>query len=391
MEDSRFSILSTQEIDSVVSSTISRSTSYNSTWCTKLYIDWSTWRNTCAEKQVPTLEELWTATESLITNSLKHFIFEIRRKDGSEYPGNTLYNIVCGLSRFIKTQRPDCNIMDKENINFNQFIACLDGRMKDLTTRGVGTTRRSADPISASDESIMWNCGAFSLTDGKGLLRTVYFYNSKVFGLRACDEHRKLSLEQITFGNDSDGEYVQFQGRGNKVFSGGIRDRKTSDKCIKQYDTPDNERSVFKIIKEYVSCLHRANIFSGPFYRRPLDNIIPKQPRFSVAPVGVNAIRQLLPKAASLAGIQGNITAHSGKVTCATSLFQKNIDEQLIMSRTGHRSTAVRIYKRKCSNHEKNLSKILESPAPEHLPKTSNRFHFKKLKTDFNYNIEFGI
>ncbi len=45
------------------------------------------------------------------------------------------------------------------------------------------------------------------------------------------------------------------------------------------------------------------------------------------------------------AGLKGNFTNHSGKVTCATQLFEENIDEQLIMRQTGHRSSAVRAYK----------------------------------------------
>ena len=47
------------------------------------------------------------------------------------------------------------------------------------------------------------------------------------------------------------------------------------------------------------------------------------------------------------AGFKGFGTNHSGKVTCATELFKNNVDEQLIMRQTGHRSTdAVRRYKR---------------------------------------------
>ena len=36
---------------------------------------------------------------------------------------------------------------------------------------------------------------------------------------------------------------------------------------------------------------------------------------------------------------------HSGKVTCATTLFQSGVDEQLIMRQMGHRSDAVQAYK----------------------------------------------
>ena len=57
---------------------------------------------------------------------------------------------------------------------------------------------------------------------------------------------------------------------------------------------------------------------------------------------------------------------HSGKVTCATRLFQTGtFDEQTIMSRTGHRSTAVRSYKRPSSSLVKAVSDALQPPSGE--------------------------
>ena len=46
-------------------------------------------------------------------------------------------------------------------------------------------------------------------------------------------------------------------------------------------------------------------------------------------------------------GLQGHFTIHSLRATAATKLFEAGIDEQLIMQRTGHSTTAgVRSYKR---------------------------------------------
>jgi len=275
---SRFSIASSQDIDRVVSCSRSKNTVRNSSWCTKLYEDWATWRNqqssTTQENDylVPQLTDLWTAPKADISRALKHFIFEIRRQDGTEYPPNTIYNIVCGLARFIREERPDCNIMDKEDFNFVQFVRALDACMRNLTSRGIGSHHKRADPISEDSEAKLWDTNAFSLHDGNGLLRAVYFYNCKVFGLRACDKHRQMQLEQFTFSEDDHGKFVEYTGRGNKVFSGGIRDRKIQNKCVRQYDS-DNNRSVYKILKLYVSRLRSMGVFTGAFYRRPLRNL----------------------------------------------------------------------------------------------------------------------
>ena len=69
------------------------------------------------------------------------------------------------------------------------------------------------------------------------------------------------------------------------------------------------------------------------------------------------------------AGLEGHFTNHSGKRTCATTLFQAGTDEQLVMHRTGHRSSAgVRAYKRHSSAQDAHLSKLLDPPSPK--PKT---------------------
>ena len=56
-------------------------------------------------------------------------------------------------------------------------------------------------------------------------------------------------------------------------------------------------------------------------------------------------LQHVVPNLFKAAGIPGHFTNHSLKVTSATRLFEARVDEQLIMQRTGHTSTAVRSYK----------------------------------------------
>jgi hypothetical protein len=56
----------------------------------------------------------------------------------------------------------------------------------------------------------------------------------------------------------------------------------------------------------------------------------------------------------------GFFSNHSLRATCATRLFQAGVDEQLISKHTGHRSVAVRSYKRPSDEQERQLSSILK-------------------------------
>ena len=41
---------------------------------------------------------------------LSRFVLEIRRRDGKEYPPNTLYQICCGILRYIREVKPQLDI-----------------------------------------------------------------------------------------------------------------------------------------------------------------------------------------------------------------------------------------------------------------------------------------
>ena len=98
---------------------------------------------------------------------------------------------------------------------------------------------------------------------------------------------------------------------------------------------------------------------TGHFYHRPLPGT---EARFSQQPVGVNKLASLNKSVCTKAGLQGNFSYHSGKRTCATSLFHEGFDEQTISSRTGHRSTTIRDYKVPSDEQQFALSKILYPP-----------------------------
>ncbi len=70
--------------------------------------------------------------------------------------------------------------------------------------------------------------------------------------------------------------------------------------------------------------------------------------------------------------IKGRKTGHSGKVTCATTLYHHNLSDQLIKERTGHRSLeALHKYKRTGSDQQYEVSMaLLPKLGKENIEKT---------------------
>ena len=97
----------------------------------------------------------------------------------------------------------------------------------------------------------------------------------------------------------------------------------------------------------------------GAFYLKPLQN--PKDNVWhSAQAVGHNKLSTTVARLCEQAGLEGFFTNHSLRTSAATRLFDAGVDEQLIMLRTGHRSTAgVRSYKRTTETLKKKTSQVL--------------------------------
>ena len=88
---------------------------------------------------------------------LCRFVVEARKRDGSDYPPNTLYQICCGLNGALK--HGDISLFD--DTKFAAFTGSLDAKMKQLKSTGKYEQKR-ASVITKEIEK-------FAL--GKGLLR----------------------------------------------------------------------------------------------------------------------------------------------------------------------------------------------------------------------------
>ena len=97
------------------------------------------------------------------------------------------------------------NFLDEKDCRFYEFRRALSARMTELTMKGIGTTTKQAEAISQETENILWEKGLLRNGSSKAILNTMFFYNSKLFGLRGVDEHRNLSVEQFELGVDQNG------------------------------------------------------------------------------------------------------------------------------------------------------------------------------------------
>ncbi|CAC5418560.1 unnamed protein product [Mytilus coruscus] len=96
---------------------------------------------------------------------------------------------------------------------------------------------------------------------------------------------------------------------------------------------------------------HLLNTKADALYLRPLK--IPNgNIWYADQPIGRHSLANIVASICQEAGIGGYRTNHSLRASAATRMYDAGVDEQLICEVTGHRSNAVRNYKRTNENRK---------------------------------------
>ena len=97
---------------------------------------------------------------------------------------------------------------------------------------------------------------------------------------------------------------------------------------------------------------------SQDFYLRPL--VVPNgDVWYSCQPRGRHALEKVIKKLCKQSGLDGKHTNHSCRASSATRMYDQGLDVQLICEKTGHRSVAVRSYKRTSNKQLKQVTDVL--------------------------------
>ncbi|XP_067664653.1 zinc finger MYM-type protein 2-like [Haliotis asinina] len=367
--------LTEEDIERKLSRCVPRTTRYKNDWAKGVFRRWQEERRTrsmdanIALSSSVLTEDLLDMTAKDINTALKYFLFEARKVDGTCYPAVTVYGLFTAIASHLKANKSPYNLMEGEE--FQDSRQALDACMRERSTAGLGAdVRKPTEVITRDEENTLWEKGALGEGTPQKLLDTVLYLTGLNFALRGGKEHRSLRLHQqpqITGPHtDQNGRrYLQYVEDVSKTNAGGVKDRKLQKKKVRAYENTKNpERCYVRLFMKYKSLCLPSSTRANAFYFTPMKK--PKDGKWYLeSPMGHNTIQTTVKRICAEAGIEGRKTNHSLRCTAATRLYEANISEQQICEQTGHKSEAVRVYKRTSDQQQAMASDVLSCSAPK--------------------------
>ena len=204
---------------------------------------------------------------------LAKFVVEVRKKGQKAefYPPTTLYQICCGLLRFLRNNGlAALNIFDDPM--FKHFQDTLDGEMKRLTSLGVGANIRQAQAFSEEQEELWWKSNLLGCDSPVTLLNTMIFLIGKNFSLWSGKEHHALKFSQLRVdaATGDEPEKLVYTSFGEKNNLGGLKHRAMKRKRVEHYANdvcPDC--CMVHLYKMYVERCPSEAMIKDVFYLAP--------------------------------------------------------------------------------------------------------------------------
>ncbi len=227
--------------------TFAENTKKKMVWAVTLYREW--WYRRCNQNLCPP-QIMWSnieKPESLVLVNLKSalcsFVCEVRWKDGKEFPGEMLKQIIIMLQLYLEKQGLNFKLIDDPKMS--KFRNTLDNLMKRCAADGIGH-KESSLAIDLDDENTLWESNILGNSDPDQLRGTLFFLLGINFTLQGGEEHK--NLQAPGFHRDCAGErYLQFkEDVKGKTHQGGLVN-KVKPRTLKVYGSPDPSRNVVNL------------------------------------------------------------------------------------------------------------------------------------------------
>ena len=291
------------------------------------------------------------------------FLVEVKKKDGEEYEPTTLRSFISSFDRHLKNKDYPTTIIEGQE--FRKTRETLTAKQKELKKAGKGNAPNSARNLTDEEVDILYSKDLLGSATSEALLNTIWLNNTQYFGLRGCEEHRKMKWGDVKLYVSSDGtEYLEHNERQTKTRTG-AEPRDVRKVKPKMFAVVGSDRDPVNFYRIYAS--KRPAEFlndDSPFYlainhtKNPQSSL---KPWFKAAPMGVNKLNSLMKTMAEKGQLNSsNLTNYSARKRFMKKLNDNNVPPTHIMQISGHKNVqSLNNYSALSENQQRRISNIL--------------------------------
>ena len=205
---------------------------------------------------------------------LSRFFAEICKSDGSDYEPDSLRVMLATIDRQLKEN--DSKITIAKDREFVKYRQVLEGKARALREKGHGKRPNATKALTVQDEEQLWKNRVLGEQNPKSLLYTLWYLLTLHCGLRGCQEHHEMFVEDFSSNKDGQGteSYVTFEENPTKTRQGGLRKKQRTIQP-KMFATGGSRYPV-QFFKAYLARRPEEMRNSGPFYLAIIENRNPK-------------------------------------------------------------------------------------------------------------------
>ena len=120
---------------------VPKKTQADTKYCVRLWNEWKAHHNSLVTTDLEAVPDTAQLDCKTLQYWLSCFVLEVRKKDGSIYPANTLHHLRCGMMWHLREcGRHELDIF--KDPAFAEFRATLDAEMKRIQLLGIGTKKK---------------------------------------------------------------------------------------------------------------------------------------------------------------------------------------------------------------------------------------------------------
>ncbi|XP_063041358.1 zinc finger MYM-type protein 4 [Engraulis encrasicolus] len=279
----------------------------------KAWRSWVRWRNSQPDVKTPRFgsrpmvlkEDLLQCTTAELSFGLCKFISECKRPNGEPYTPDSIYYLCLGIQQHLFENGRMENIF--ADFFYNKFTQEITRLLQDwqpvVTPTGYVHSR--------VQEEYLWECKQLGAYSPSVLLYTLFFFCTKLFGLRTVEQHQRLSFAHVmrctrsSSGSASKAVCLRFYPpitrkdapKDDEEASGKRKKDEDEEPVLEMQENAENPlRCPVRIYEFYLSkCSPSVKQRTNAFYLMPERCCVPNSPMwFSSAPLDGNALQAML-------------------------------------------------------------------------------------------------